>query len=131
MTEVVKAFQKHGFGFTKASTDSCSATALSASPAALHVTLSSYSQVFLGYISPILRALALTSPPPRSVDFSRQEYESGLPCPSPGGLPDPGIEPASFVSCIHRGVLFWRQMLHASTYMLLSHFSRVRLCVTP
>ena len=63
MTEVVKAFQKHGFGFTKASTDSCSATALSASPAALHATLSSYSQVFLGYISPILRALALTSPP--------------------------------------------------------------------
>lgn len=62
MTEVVKAFQKHGFGFTKASTDSCSATALSASPAALHATLSSYSQVFLGYISPILRALALTSP---------------------------------------------------------------------
>ena len=27
--------------------------------------------------------------------FSRQEYWSGLPLPSPGGLPDPGIEPAS------------------------------------
>ena len=25
--------------------------------------------------------------------FSRQEYWSGLPCPSPGDLPDPGIEP--------------------------------------
>ena len=25
--------------------------------------------------------------------FSRQEYWSGLPCPSPGYLPDPGIEP--------------------------------------
>ena len=24
--------------------------------------------------------------------FSRQEYWSGLPCPSPGDLPDPGIE---------------------------------------
>ena len=27
--------------------------------------------------------------------FSRQEYWSGLPFPSPGDLPDPGIEPAS------------------------------------
>jgi len=25
--------------------------------------------------------------------FSRQEYWSGLPFPSPGDLPDPGIEP--------------------------------------
>ena len=32
---------------------------------------------------------------PRSVDFSRQEYESGLPFPSPGDLPDPGIESGS------------------------------------
>ena len=28
-----------------------------------------------------------------SVGFSRQEYWSGLPFPSPGDLPDPGIEP--------------------------------------
>ena len=28
-----------------------------------------------------------------SVGFSRQEYWSGLPCPSPGYLPDPEIEP--------------------------------------
>ena len=27
--------------------------------------------------------------------FSRQEYWSGQPFPSPGGLPDPGIEPGS------------------------------------
>ena len=30
---------------------------------------------------------------PPSVGFSRQEYWSGLPFPSPGDLPDPGIEP--------------------------------------
>ena len=30
--------------------------------------------------------------------FSRQEYWSGLPCPPPGHLPDPGIEPTSPVS---------------------------------
>ena len=28
-----------------------------------------------------------------SVGFSRQEYWSGLPCPPPGDLPDPGMEP--------------------------------------
>ena len=28
-----------------------------------------------------------------SMGFSRQEYWSGLPCPSPGDLPDPGIKP--------------------------------------
>ena len=27
--------------------------------------------------------------------FSRQEYWSGLPCPPPGDLPNPGIEPGS------------------------------------
>ena len=32
---------------------------------------------------------------PVSVEFSRQEYWSGLPFPSPMGLPDPGIEPRS------------------------------------
>ena len=32
---------------------------------------------------------------PPSLGFSRQEYWSGLPCPPPGDLPDPGIEPAS------------------------------------
>ena len=32
---------------------------------------------------------------PRSVGFSRQEYWNGLPFPSPGDLPDPGIEPRS------------------------------------
>ena len=30
--------------------------------------------------------------PPLSMGFSRQSYWSGLPCPSPGDLPDPGIE---------------------------------------
>ena len=35
---------------------------------------------------------------PLSVGFSRQEYWSGLPCPPPGDLPDPGIEPESLAS---------------------------------
>ena len=32
---------------------------------------------------------------PLSMEFSRQEYWSGLPFPSLGDLPDPGIEPGS------------------------------------
>jgi len=32
---------------------------------------------------------------PPSMEFSRQEYWSGLPFPSPGCLPNPGIEPRS------------------------------------
>ena len=32
---------------------------------------------------------------PTSMGFSRQEYWSGLPFPSPGDLPDAGIEPGS------------------------------------
>ena len=35
--------------------------------------------------------LAYQAPP--SLGFSRQEYWSGLPCPPPGDLPNPGIEP--------------------------------------
>ena len=35
---------------------------------------------------------------PLSMGFSRQEYWSGLPCPSPEDLPDPGIELVSVKS---------------------------------
>ena len=36
--------------------------------------------------------------PPVSVGFSRQEHWSGLPCPPPGDLPNPGMEPKTPVS---------------------------------
>ena len=39
--------------------------------------------------------LTLARQAPLSMVFSRQEYWSGLPCPSPGDLPDPEIEPVS------------------------------------
>ena len=38
---------------------------------------------------------------PLSMGFSRQEYWSGLPCPSPGDRPNPGIKPASLMSAAH------------------------------
>ena len=43
---------------------------------------------------------------PLSAGFSRQEYWSGLPCPPPGGLPDPGMEPASLMSLALAGRFF-------------------------
>ena len=36
------------------------------------------------------------------MEFSRQEYWSGLSCPPQGGRPDPGIEPVS------HGLLHWQ-----------------------
>ena len=92
---------------------------------------------------------------PPSMGFSRQEYWSGLPFLSPGDLPDPGIEPRSpafqadaltseppgkpytLLNAVGFSLdlkLFayaaWRT-LSFGLLLLLSHFSRVRLCVTP
>ena len=43
---------------------------------------------------------------PLSIGFSRQEYWSGLPCPRPGDLPDPGIKPMSLTSPALAGGFF-------------------------
>ena len=44
---------------------------------------------------------------PLSKGFSRQEYWSGLPFPSPVNLPHPGTKPAPpYVFCIGRWVLY-------------------------
>ena len=52
--------------------------------------LSCFSCVLLfGTLWPVSRQ------PPLFMGFSRQEYWGGLPFPSPGDLPDPGIEPGS------------------------------------
>ena len=49
---------------------------------------------------------------PLSMKFSRQEYWSGLPFPSPGDLPDPGIKSASLVSPSLTNRFFY----HCTTY---------------
>ena len=40
----------------------------------------------------------LFATPPLTMEFSRQQYWSGLPFPTPGDLPDPGIKLVSFAS---------------------------------
>ena len=56
----------------------------------LKVKVKSLSRVQL-FVTPW--TVAYHTPPP--MGFSRQEYWSGLPFPSPGELPDPGIKPRS------------------------------------
>ena len=43
---------------------------------------------------------------PLSMGFSRQEYWGGLPFPTPGDLPDSGIEPTSLASPALAGKFF-------------------------
>ena len=43
---------------------------------------------------------------PLSMGFPSQEYWSGLPFPSPGDLPDPGLRDWTQVSCISRWILY-------------------------
>ena len=52
--------------------------------------LSRFSRVWL-----LLTLWTAACQAPLSMGFSRQEYWSGLPCPPPGDLRDPGIEPRS------------------------------------
>ena len=71
---------------------------------------------------------------PLFMGFSRQEYWSGLPCPPPGDLPDPGVKPMSPVSpalqadslplshqgspCVYR-FIYIHIFLHVNIYFIL------------
>ena len=62
--------------------------------------------------------------------FSRQKYWSGLPCPPPGDLPNPGIEPRSPTmqanSLLTKPARNPNEYLHIGVLLLLlSHFSHV------
>ena len=49
----------------------------------------------LSYVQLFVTPWTVAHQAPPSMEFSSQEYWSGLPFPSPGDLPDPGIEPGS------------------------------------
>ena len=65
-------------------------------------------KIYISYIS----RLTLCTPwtvahqAPLSMEFSRQEYWSGVPFPPPGGLPNPGIKPVSLASPALAGRFF-------------------------
>ena len=60
----------------------------------------------LSYVWLFATPWTVASQAPLSVGFSWQEYWSGLPLPSPGCLPDPGIEPESVPSPVLAGRFF-------------------------
>ena len=57
---------------------------------------------------------------PLSMGFSRQDYQSGLPCPPPRHLPDPRIEPVFVMSPALAGNFFTTSTTwEAHLYLLL------------
>ena len=76
-------------------------TAKQRTPTKLHVSENSHSYVgmrVLGRFSCVqffVTPWTVAHQAPLSMGFSRQEHWSGLPCPSPEDLPNPGIKPES------------------------------------
>ena len=71
---------------------------------------------------------------PLSMEFSRQEYWGGLPCPPPGGLPNPRIKPASHVCHVGRWVLYHSRHLGSPLGTALGSscaFYSVHPCISP
>ena len=76
---------------------------------------------------------------PLSMGFPRQEYWSGLPFPSPGDLPNPGIEAASPVSLALVGGFFTARAIWCSAYLVgkkdwgsqCSDTDGLQLCTAP
>ena len=58
------------------------------------------------YVQLFVTLLTIARQATLSTGFSRQEYWTGLPCPPPGNLPHPGIEPLSFKSPALTGRFF-------------------------
>ena len=74
----------------------------------------------------------VTRQTPLSMGFPWQEYWSGLPCPPPGNLPNPGIKPTSLASPILTGGFFASKppgksisilylINYSSSWMILDH----------
>ena len=58
-------------------------------------TPSSSTSVSCSVMPTLCNPWTVTRQAPLLMEFSGQEYWSGLPCPPPGDLPNPGIEPGS------------------------------------
>ena len=64
---------------------------------------------------------------PPSMGFSKQEYWSGLPFPSPGDLSNPGIEPRSPAlqtdALLSEPLIIHLPKMQSSAYILLSKYN--------
>ena len=61
------------------------------------------------------------------MEFSRQEYWSGLPFPSPGDLPDPRIEPTSLASPALAGRVFTTEPSGTVVHWILLYVDTTRV----
>ena len=72
---------------------------------------------------------------PLSMGFSRQEYWSGLPIPSPGDLLDSGIRWTQVDSCIAGRFLYWlsyeRSPIFFFSISLLFYWGKLKKCLPP
>ena len=72
----------------------------------------------------------VTRQAPLSMEFSGQEYWSGLPFPSPGDFPSPGIEPASLLSPELTGRFFTTSATWEAQFDLVQFSSLAQSCPT-
>ena len=86
-----------GRGFGKEWMDAywCKAESLCCPPGTTITLLISYKVKSLSRVRLFATPWTIAHQAPPSMKLSRQEYWSGLPFPSPGDLPNPGIEPRS------------------------------------
>ena len=70
------------------------------------------------HVQLVVTPRAVAQQTPLSMGFSRQEYWSGLPCPPPGDLPDPGIKPMSLMSPALAGGFFTTRKPHSYKHFL-------------
>jgi len=63
-----------------------------------HYTVCAYMLTHFSWVGLSATLWTVARQAPLSVGFSRQEYWSGLPFPPSGDVPNPGIEPLSFMS---------------------------------
>ena len=64
---------------------------------------------------------------PLSLGFSRKEYRSGLPCPPPGDLPDPGIESKFPMSPELQVDFFFKSSEPSGKYICIYSFRKIIL----
>ena len=66
---------------------------------------------------------------PLSMGFTRQEYWSGLPCPSPVYPPDPGIEPMTLLSPTLAGGFFTTTATWENSWLPSSKIKQIFLSI--
>ena len=85
---------RHLEGKSKVEKQREAGTCLTARPPAKCMCVLSH----LSHVQLFATPWTVAHPSPLTMGFSRQQYWSGLLCPPPGDLPDPGIEPRSLMS---------------------------------